>query len=458
MTTRKLYELTPEHRARLPEWRDRWIDIICATQAMTDEERAGCREAVTGLYAAANLPPPRHVVFVPSPIVLAVAGGFAAAIWELRRRGATAGALTDVRAVVRAATWDATGDATSAATMAATWAATEAATEAATGDATSAATRAATWAATRAATEAATRDATMAATRDATEDATWAATRDATWDATRDATIEAARDATEASDTWYSNVAPIIRELALAIGGQHAPFPLACAARVGEGACWNGGNQWGQGVSYLTFFRYVAKLDLDYSKFAHYEYLAEHSGPRVMTPDFCMVSDRPAVLKRDEQNRPHCDDGPFCRWRDGFSLYAIHGVRVPEWLMMRPDMLTVERIHAEQNEEVRRVMIERYGIARYVRDAQFEVVDADVDPLGQPRRLLRRDSTLVVELTNSTVDADGTRRVYHIPVEPELRPLLPDGQLGAPQKLTALNAVASTFGMRGDEYRLEVET
>lgn len=699
MSRKKLYELTPEHRARLPEWRDRWIETICSTQAMTEEERAGCRDAVAGLYAAAKLPPPKHVVFVPSPIVLAAAGGFAAAIWELRKRGITgrvtgpaicsatrdatevatsdatrdatwaatkvatladtwhatwaatadaiwyvvrdatmlateaatiAAARAATESTARDATWDATlaatRDATEVATRAATedatrdatvdatknatrdatraattdammaslvevastatrntiwadtmaatatasmrvtvdaaadatWAVTRDATRDATEDATTAATRTATadataraiTAATEATTMVATRDATEAATeaatsnatadaaRDATRDATWAATADATMSATMAATMDATRDATEdatlvatedatkaatrgatkaatevatevatrdatrdatlaatagatldatraataratldatrnattaatyiigdtaeaVSDTWYSNVSPVIASLARVIGGEHATMLLACAERIGSGSCWNGGNQWGQWVSYLTFFRYVAQINIDYSKFAHYEYLAEHSGPRVMTPDFCMISDRPEVLLRDEQNRPHCDDGPFCRWRDGFSLYAIHGVRVPEWLVMQPTKLTVERIHAEENEEVRRVMIERYGVARYVRDAQFEVVDADVDPLGQPRRLLRRDTTLVVELVNSTVDADGTRRVYHIPVEPELRPLLPDGQLGRPQKMTVLNAVASTFGMSGAEYSLEVET
>lgn len=97
-------------------------------------------------------------------------------------------------------------------------------------------------------------------------------------------------------------------------------------------------------------------------------------------------------------------------------------------------------------------------LARYVRDAQFEVLDVDADPLGQPRRLLRRGGLVVVELTNSTVDADGSRRVYHVPCHPELRPMLANGGLGDPQKMTALNAVASTYGMLGSEYKLEVET
>ena len=171
-----------------------------------------------------------------------------------------------------------------------------------------------------------------------------------------------------------------------------------------------------------------------------------------------MISDRPTTLTVDALNRPHNDTGPFCQWSDGTALYSIHGVQVPEWLLTRPERLTIDSIHAEQNAEVKRIMVERYGLAKYVLDAQFEVLDADLDPLGQPRRLLRRDGLIVVELTNSTVDAGGTRRKYFVPVHPELRPLLSDTDLGEPQKLTALNAVASTYGMRGSEYVLAAET
>jgi hypothetical protein len=256
--------------------------------------------------------------------------------------------------------------------------------------------------------------------------------------------------------TWYPQLGGMMKALAASIGGRHASFLLDCARN--HSSMWNGGNQWGQYPSFLSFFRHVAGIDLDYSKWAHYETLAECSGPRIMTPDFCMISDRPDVLTVDEQNRPHNETGPYCRWRDGTALYAVHGVRVPAWLIERPERLTVDAIQAETNEEVRRVMVERYGLAKYVRDAQFEVLDADLDPLGQPRRLLRRGELVVVELTNSTEDADGSRLKYWVPCHPELRPLLPNGQLGEPQRMTALAAVASTYGLRAEEYVLSCET
>ena len=63
-----------------------------------------------------------------------------------------------------------------------------------------------------------------------------------------------------------------------------------------------------------------------------------------------------------------------------------------------------------------------------------------------------------MELVNSSLEPDGSRKTYHLRVHPELRPLLPGDQLGAPQKATCQNAVASTFGLRGEEYAPEIET
>ncbi len=188
---------------------------------------------------------------------------------------------------------------------------------------------------------------------------------------------------------------------------------------------WQGGNQWSGWAAHLSFFRHIAKLDLDYSKWAPWETLAEVSGPRVVHADFAMVSDRPELLTVDDLNRPHNDTGPFCRWRDGSALYSIHGVRVPAWLIEFPDQLTVEKIDAEANAEVRRVMLDRYGYGRYLRDAGATVLDACLDEIGQPIRLLRREipndeAIVMVELVNSTVDPDGTRRTYLAAVPPTI--------------------------------------
>lgn len=41
---------------------------------------------------------------------------------------------------------------------------------------------------------------------------------------------------------------------------------------------------------------------------------------------------------------------------------------------------------------------------------------------------------------------------YFLRVDPQCRPMLADGRFGDAQEVTALNAVASTFGMTGAQY------
>ena len=96
-------------------------------------------------------------------------------------------------------------------------------------------------------------------------------------------------------------------------------------------------------------------------------------------------------------------------------------------------------------------------------------MNEDVESGGRPRRLLRKkgDGTmpdlLVVQCLNATPEPDGTRKTYWIHPHPELRQLrqLADGSVevfGEPQELTAHNAIASTFGRRGENYHPAVET
>jgi hypothetical protein len=197
----------------------------------------------------------------------------------------------------------------------------------------------------------------------------------------------------------------------------------------------------------------VAKLNLpQYANFAHYESAAIHGGPRVMHPDFCLVSDRPRLLKVDDQNRPHCDDGPFCRWSDGTALYAVHGVRVPAWVIETPEKITVDLIESQPNIEVRRVMIDKYGQARYLLDAGAKEVHRDDFGTLYRKDVPGDEPLLMVKVVNSTPESDGTFKDYFLRVAPDCAPLLSGNRRGAAQELTARNAVASTFGLRGEEY------
>ena len=111
-------------------------------------------------------------------------------------------------------------------------------------------------------------------------------------------------------------------------------------------------------------------------------------------------------------------------------------------------------------------MIERYrageavsGIAAYLRDAGAQLLDRDPG-FGRLWRLDTGEAApwLMLEVENRSPEPDGSYRHFLLRVDPELRPILGSGGFGPPQPLTARNAVASTFGMSGEEYRPEVET
>ncbi len=369
--------ITEAERAALKAHAGKWI----ANAMRTDPADPGkVKAAVHALYAAADLPAPR-VVLVPSPRVMAFAGAFASAIWHWR--GATS-AATDAAtyaatdAATDAATRAATYEATDAATRVATCAATDAATCEATREATSAATYAATDAATREATSAATYEATDAATRAATYTATSAATYEATYVATREATYAATREATYAATRTATDAATRVATDAKAVNDL-VRLMIACLPRWVD--VTQEGNMWSSWPCYLSSFRDVLGVDLpEHAKFAAWEACAIEGGFRYIHEKFCLVSDRPEVLKVDEQNRPHCADGPSHRWRDGWCLYHWHGTRIPDEWIEQPGSLTAAVALKVENLEQRRAACEMLGWAKILDELHAETVDADADP------------------------------------------------------------------------------
>ena len=190
-----------------------------------------------------------------------------------------------------------------------------------------------------------------------------------------------------------------------------------------------------------------------------------------------MVCERPVSIARELANpditrglgshRLHNSTGPAVAFRDGWGVYAVHGVRVPADIIERPGSITVQRIEAEANAEVRRVMIDRYGSARYVQDSGARIVDqrGNDDPIVGLRtaRLLikavKDDEVIVcVDLLNSTPEPDGSVKRYQLRVDPKA--------YGGAASLNCLAAVASTWRNKDGslffkspaDYRLEFES
>lgn len=134
---------------------------------------------------------------------------------------------------------------------------------------------------------------------------------------------------------------------------------------------------WSGYDAFLSFFKEVVKLDLDYSKYEGWLYLARHSGFRYMHEEFCILCDRPEVMKVLPDGRPHCSDGPYARWRDGTELYALNGIRVPAKYVhaAKANTLSPADVMKEQDVDVRRELIRLLGIERMLGQLPHKVLD-----------------------------------------------------------------------------------
>jgi hypothetical protein len=133
----------------------------------------------------------------------------------------------------------------------------------------------------------------------------------------------------------------------------------------------------------------------------------------------CIITERPAVLYRDEAGRLHCDTGPAIAYPDNWAIHAWHGIPIPSWFIEDKHKITPDAIKAEENAELRRVMLEIFGFDRYI-EARGAKLIAEDECLGLPRQLfeidLRGQPVRVLRVVNGTVEADGRQRQFHLGV------------------------------------------
>ena len=138
---------------------------------------------------------------------------------------------------------------------------------------------------------------------------------------------------------------------------------------------------WSSYDCYLTAARDVLGLKLaPHSKYSAWEQAAIHGGFRVLHEKFCMVSDFPLYIKKDEQNRPHCENGPSHEWRDGWKLYHWHGVRVPPRWIENKESITPKEALSEPNMELRRAACSIVGWEKIISQLDARSIDCDPDP------------------------------------------------------------------------------
>jgi hypothetical protein len=107
-------------------------------------------------------------------------------------------------------------------------------------------------------------------------------------------------------------------------------------------------------------------------------------------------------------------------------------------------LITTHSIDQEKNQEVRRVLIERYGEARYLEDSGAAMIHEDHFGKLYSKEIPGDEPIVMVRVINASPEPDGHHKPYWLRVPPTVK--------------SAHEAVAWTFGLTPEQYQPEQES
>lgn len=415
--------ITEEEREKMAEHVKLWIKRAFRTEPIEPDVVSN---AIRDIYAAADKKCKR-IIIVDSPLVMAVAGGFASAIWHLRKSN-----CYSLDIAIDNATRNATREYSCDAAFDATREALDEDTYDDTSDVLLLAPEFSTFEATHNAISAACAGVHSATTMDDGV-ALGAAINKVAGIAISNEILAAARAATD-NATEFPRVA-----LSIFSNKKNALFGLECARRWA--LMHQGGNMLTDRECFISATRDILGLQLtEHEKFASWEQASIHGSYRFVHEEFCIVSNFPEYIKVDAKKMPHCETGASLRWRDGWELYHWHGVAIPkEWVTGKKP--TAQEAITWPNIEQRRAACELLGWKNILEQIQAKSIDKDDDEeIGELLEAYIPDSGRERFLKVKC----GTGREFCIPVPRDMR--------------TALEANAWTYNLSPEDYMPEVRT
>ena len=212
---------------------------------------------------------------------------------------------------------------------------------------------------------------------------------------------------------------------------------------------------WGQmDLYWVAYYRFCEELGVTYAPDAHdglriMDEIGRSCGWWYPRDGVCIACERPETIRMTGDFRQlHCADGPAVRFRDGWSLYYWHGVRVPEKLILHPDAYTRDDYLRETNAEIRRAAKEILG-NRFA--FLLDLVEIDRQKVGTG--VHAKEATL---LRTREPDEVAGRHIQYINVI--CHSTEREYMLCVPETITdAWEAVAWTFGLSKEQYDPLVE-
>ena len=166
---------------------------------------------------------------------------------------------------------------------------------------------------------------------------------------------------------------------------------------------------------------YISSLGVNLSQNAQeilrcQKLLFEHCGFIFPFEKICAVCDRPRHLRFDSQNRLHAEGEPAIEFADGWNFYYNHGVRLPEeYGQLHPNQWQSQWLLAEENAELRRVLIQGIGYDRLCQELSAKQIDS-----WQEYALLQIDNADVEPICLLKMTCPSTGFIHALRVPPYL--------------------------------------
>lgn len=185
-------------------------------------------------------------------------------------------------------------------------------------------------------------------------------------------------------------------------------------------------------VATYMYYKEVLGLEKEVAPLEGIVQLTMTTGWLYAYDDVAFYTDRPRKLYRNSRNQLHSDDCAAIEYADGLKLFFWNGTKVPEYVIMNPEKITMEDILKERNQEVRRVKIIKYGIERFIEDGEVEEIDSHIEfgTLYKTKTLkdFNGKPFAFLKVLNHTQEPDGTYKPYMLRVDPAHTKVIPAWQ------------------------------
>ncbi len=134
------------------------------------------------------------------------------------------------------------------------------------------------------------------------------------------------------------------------------------------------GQQDASWLSFYAFFREKLGLKKETEKLSALIKAADVLHWWLPFDEVCLVSEKP-LIQKIENGLLHSETGPAVQYADGFSIYRMSGIEVPDWLANTPAKdLDVSKVMALPNVDVRTAGIKKIGISNMRKHLDVKVL------------------------------------------------------------------------------------